>query len=168
MTIRNAVRSSRRTRRGLLDLTRKTITPALVLKPCAYVRDRLRYPPPLQIAMQSFPINYLALLVAAVVRTVIGAVWYSPALFGGSWIALVGCTEQAMRARLPRALIVDLIGNFVMAFVLVHAVHYAGAVGVGQGAAVAFFNWLGFVAVATLFDVNFAGRPFRLFAINNG
>jgi hypothetical protein len=118
--------------------------------------------------MQTFPINYAALAVAALLRTIIGAVWYSPALFGASWIALVGCTEAEMKARVPRALVVDVIGNFVMAFVLVHASHYAGAAGIGQGMGVAFFNWIGFVAVATLFDVNFAGRPFKLFAINNG
>ena len=118
--------------------------------------------------MQTFPINYAALAAAAILRTILGMVWYSPAAFGRPWIALVGCTSEDMRARLPRALVVDLIGNFVMAFVLVHATHYAGAAGIGPGAAVAFFNWIGFVAVATLFDVNFAGRPFKLFLINNG
>jgi hypothetical protein len=52
--------------------------------------------------------------------------------------------------------------------VLVHAVHYAGATGAAQGAAVGFFNWVGLVMVATLFSVTFEGRPFKLFAINNG
>jgi len=118
--------------------------------------------------VQQFPINVLALLVAAVVRTIIGAIWYSPALFGAPWMALVQCTEADMKRRMPRALIVDLVGNFIMAFVLVHAVHYAGATSLPQGIAVGFFNWIGFVAVATLFSVNFEGRPFKLFAINNG
>jgi Protein of unknown function (DUF1761) len=55
-----------------------------------------------------------------------------------------------------------------MAFVLVHAVHYAGAHNWAQGAAVGFFNWLGFVAVATLGSVTFGNRPPRLYLINNG
>jgi hypothetical protein len=118
--------------------------------------------------MQEFPINYPALLVAAIGRTVIGAIWYSPMAFGPSWMQLVGCTERDMKARMPRALVLDLIGNVLMAFVLVHAVHYAGAMRVAQGAAVGLFNWLGFVMVATLFGVTFEGRPFKLFAINNG
>ena len=67
-----------------------------------------------------------------------------------------------------KALIPDVIGSFVMAFVLVHAVHYAGAHGIGQGAAVGFFNWLGFVAVATLGMVTFEKRPLKLYLINNG
>jgi hypothetical protein len=118
--------------------------------------------------VQEFPIKYVALLVAAIARTVIGAVWYSPALFGAPWMALVQCSEAEMKRRMPRALPLDLVGNFIMAFVLVHAVHYAGAATLGQGAAVGFFNWIGFVAVATFFSVTFEGRPFKLFAINNG
>jgi hypothetical protein len=56
-----------------------------------------------------------------------------------------------------------------MAFVLVHAVHYAGAShDWAQGAAVGFFNWLGFVAVATLGSVTFEKRPLKLYFINNG
>ena len=118
--------------------------------------------------MQTFPINYAALAVAAAIRTVLGMVWFSPLLFGAAWIRLVGCTETDMKRRLPKALVIDLLANFVMAFVLVHAVHYAGATGAAQGAAVGFFNWVGLVMVATLFSVTFEGRPFKLFAINNG
>ena len=55
-----------------------------------------------------------------------------------------------------------------MAFVLVHAVRYAGATTAAQRAAVAFLNWLGFVFVATFMPVLYEGRPFKLFLINNG
>jgi hypothetical protein len=34
--------------------------------------------------------------------------------------------------------------------------------------AVGFFNWLGFVAVATLGSVTFEKRPLQLYLINNG
>ena len=37
-----------------------------------------------------------------------------------------------------------------------------------QGAAVGFFNWLGFVVVATLGSVTFEKRPLQLYLINNG
>jgi len=43
-----------------------------------------------------------------------------------------------------------------------------GAQGWAQGAAVGFFNWLGFVAVATLGSVTFEKRPLALYLINNG
>src|SRR5258708_34989870 len=93
--------------------------------------------------MQPFPINYLALLVATIVKVVIGMLWYSPLLFGRAWMRLVGCEPEEMKSRMPKAMVVDLVATFVLAFVLVHAVHYAGATGAGQGAAVRFFYWLG-------------------------
>jgi hypothetical protein len=118
--------------------------------------------------MQTFPINFLALFVAAIVKSIIGMIWFSPPLFGARWIKYVQCSPEELKRGMPKALIVDVIGNFIMAFVLVHATHYAGAATAGQGAAVGFFNWLGFVAVATLFSVTFEKRPLALWAINNG
>ena len=93
--------------------------------------------------MQHFPINYVALLVAAVARFIVGGIWYSPALFGKPWQGLTHCTPEEMKARLPKIIPADLITSYIMAFVLVHAMHYAGATSAAQGAAVGFFNWLG-------------------------
>lgn len=118
--------------------------------------------------MQSFPINYLALLVATLVRMVVGALWYSPPLFVKPWLAMVGQTPEEMKAGMGKNIVTDLIGSFIMAFVLDHAVHYASATTIGQGIAVGFFNWLGFIAVVTLSAVNYEKRPFMLWVINNG
>jgi hypothetical protein len=73
-----------------------------------------------------------------------------------------------MNARMPMLLVVDFLGALVMAFVLVHAVHYAGAVGITQGAVVGFFIWLGFVATVTLGITLYEKKPFALFVITNG
>src|ERR1700676_2626839 len=109
--------------------------------------------------MQEFPINYLALIVATIVKIALGALWYSPVLFGKTWQALTGRTDAEIKAAMPKAMVVDLIGSFIMAFVLVHAVHYAGAQGIGQGAAVGFFNWLGFVAMISLSATIYEHKP---------
>jgi len=93
---------------------------------------------------------------------------YSPALFGPSWCKLTGVSEAEMKASLVQALIPEVIGSALMAFVLVHAVHYTGAHNWAQGAAVGFFNWLGFVAVATLDSVMFQKRPWQFYLIQNG
>jgi Protein of unknown function (DUF1761) len=68
----------------------------------------------------------------------------------------------------PRAIAVDLIGSLLMAFVLEHAVIYAGATMLATGAAVGMFNWLGFVAVILMGMVVYEQRPLRLFFINGG
>jgi hypothetical protein len=39
-------------------------------------------------------INYLAVLVAALVSMVIGGLWYSPLLFGNIWMKLSGITQK--------------------------------------------------------------------------
>ena len=58
--------------------------------------------------------------------------------------------------------------NFIMAFVLLHAVRYAGAVNGWQGPAVGFFNWLGFVGMVSVGSVTFDQRPRKLMTINGG
>jgi Protein of unknown function (DUF1761) len=118
--------------------------------------------------MREISVDYWAVLVAAIVRIALGALWYSPFLFAKSWQELAGISKLEMKARLPKALIVDIIGSVVMAFVLVHAIRYAGAATIAQGAVVGFFNWLGFIAVTMLGLVFYENRPFKLFLINNG
>jgi hypothetical protein len=67
-----------------------------------------------------------------------------------------------------RALVVDVVGSLLMAFVLAHAVGYAEATTVLQGLAVGFFLWLGVVAVVTIHTVTYERRPLTLFALHNG
>jgi len=118
--------------------------------------------------MHEIAINYLAVVAAALAKIVLGAVWYSPVAFVRPWMEMVGVTDAQMKTRMPTALAVDVIGSLIMAFVLAHAVGYAGAATIATGAAVGFFNWLGLVAIATIASVTYEGRPLRYFLINNG
>jgi len=117
--------------------------------------------------VQEFPINWLAVLVAAIVKFVIGAIWYSPVAFGPRWGRLTGCSPEGGMQGLGKAMAVDFVAGLVMAFVLLHAVHYAGALTLGTGAAVGFFNWLGFIGATTLAAAFFEKRPLQLWLINN-
>ena len=118
--------------------------------------------------MQPFPINYLALVVATIAKGAIGFLWYSPFLFLKPWLALSRETQDGMKQGMAKALTIETVGNFVMAFVLVHAVHYAGATTAPLGAAVGFFNWLGFVLTIGLASYAYEHRPLKLVAINSG
>lgn len=69
---------------------------------------------------------------------------------------------------MAKSLAIWIVGAFVMAFVLVHAVRYAGATGPAQGAAVGFFNWLGFVLVVMLEEYAATKYQFKLVAIKSG
>jgi hypothetical protein len=118
--------------------------------------------------MQPFPINYLALVVATLAKGAIGWLWFSPLLFLKAWMQLTGVNEAQMKGGMGKALVVETLCNFVMAFVLVHAVHYAGAHGALEGAAVGFFNWLGFVLAVALSAALYERRPLKLVAITSG
>lgn len=118
--------------------------------------------------MQSIPLNWWAIIVAAAVKFVIGMAWYSPAMFARQWMALLGLTEADFRARMVPALIAEVVCDLLAAFILYHAVVYAGASTILQGAAVGFLNWLGFVFTFSIGQVYYEGRPWRLWAINNG
>ena len=118
--------------------------------------------------MEPLSINWLALIVAVVAKQAIGALWFSPLLFARPWSRATGIRYADMQAGLAKALIPDVIGSGLMAFVLGQAEHYAGAHGVLPGALVGFWCWLGFAAVATLPSVTFERRPSALYLINNG
>src|SRR5579862_5806377 len=97
--------------------------------------------------MHPIPINWLAFAAAVVARVAIGMAWYSPIAFGKAFAQLTGRTPQEIRAGLPLSILSDVIGALVMAFILAHAVYYAGAQTWLYGAIVGLFNWLGFVVV---------------------
>ena len=118
--------------------------------------------------MRDIPIDSFAILGAAVAKMVIGALWYSPLLFLKAWLELSGVTESQMKRGMARALAVDAVGSFIMAYVFFHAIRYAEATTALQGMALGFWNWAGFVAVVTIGTVTYEGKPFQLFLLNNG
>jgi hypothetical protein len=118
--------------------------------------------------MQQIPINWLAVIVAAIIRMAVGTVWYSPALFVKPWQALTGVTPESMKAGLGRAIAIDAVMSLIMAFILLHAVTYAGATNLFTGAAVGALNWLGFIATTFIGLWVYENRPLKLISINLG
>ncbi len=118
-------------------------------------------------SMQPVHVNIAAFVVAVVIKQALGALWFSPVMFGPSWMQLTGCSEDKMKRGMAKGLAIDVVGGLVMAFVLLHAVVYAGATSVAQGIGVGFANWIGLAAVATLPMVTFEQRPVKLWLIYN-
>ena len=118
--------------------------------------------------MQPIAINLLALAACVVVRFIVGGLWFSPPLFLKAWQSETGVGNEAMKARMPMAMASDLIGSILMAFILAHAVRYAGASTPATGAEVGALAWLGFIAVTTFARVSYEGSSLRLFSISSG
>ena len=117
--------------------------------------------------MPSVDLNYMAIVAAAVVNMVVGAVWYSPALFAKQWAALTGRKMNEM-GNGAQGYVLTAIGALVQAWILSHIVSYAGADTAVKGAMVGFWLWVGFVAITQGVNMVFAGTRKKLWAINTG
>lgn len=114
------------------------------------------------------PINWLAVLVAAIIRMAIGFAWYSPPLFLKPWQAVSGITPESMRAGLGKAMLVDVIGSLIMAFALANIIVGANITDWLNGALAGFWVWLGFMATLMVSLWGYENRSIKLIAINLG
>jgi hypothetical protein len=112
-------------------------------------------------------INWLAVIVAAIVKFAIGAAWYQP-LFGKRWRELMKVPEGAIADGLAQAMIVGFVGDLVMAYILARFIGHYGDTGIGGGLLVAFMAWLGFVATLMAGQIYYERKPGELVAINAG
>jgi hypothetical protein len=117
--------------------------------------------------MNPVEINYLAVLLGAVANMVIGALWYSPLMFANQWLALIGKKKEDIKGAGPAYAKVA-VSALLMSYVVAHFVDLVDAVTLSEGLQLGFWAWLGFVATTTFADVIFAGKPWKLWAINNG
>ena len=114
-------------------------------------------------------LNYLAIIVCGVILWLLGAVWYSPALFAKPWMAIIGINKDATKgSSMIAGMIASFICDLVLAFILAHFVIWTQAATFGWGAVVGFIVWTGFIAAPNLPQGIYEGRPFKLFAINSG
>jgi hypothetical protein len=116
-------------------------------------------------------VNYIAVLVASVAAYILGALWYSPVLFGKQWMKLMKLTpkdlEKAKVKGMGKSYFLGFIGAFVMAWVVAYFVGLLGITNALAGLVLGFWLWLGFVAVTTLDGVLWAGMPWTLWILNN-
>jgi hypothetical protein len=113
--------------------------------------------------------NYLALLVSALILWVLGAAWYSPALFAKHWMAELGIRKDAVnRKSMVPGMIASFICDLILAFVLAHVLGWAGVTTVGRGVFVGILMWMGFFVAPALPQGIYENRSLKLFAINAG
>ncbi|MGB2867306.1 MAG: DUF1761 domain-containing protein [Bacteroidota bacterium] len=114
--------------------------------------------------MGDMQINYLAVLVSAVVSMVIGGLWYSPVLFGKQWMALMGMPEKPPENFNPaplyaQAFVASLVCYYVLARLIVATGHTTAMEGLISG----FWVWLGFIATVQFTGNLFSMKPIKLF-----
>ena len=114
-------------------------------------------------------VNMWAVLVSAVASFVLGAVWYSPFVFGKTYTRLMGWSHETMEHHKKGAVkgyVITFISSLVMAYVLSFALDYTVSATITDGLKTAFALWLGFVATVSIGSVLWEGKPFALYLIN--
>jgi hypothetical protein len=120
------------------------------------------------------PINWLAVIAAALSTMVVGFLWYSPILFAKPWMREMGYdpNDKAKTAEMQKsagpAYGASLLAAIVTAFTLALFFALMHVDNLHHGLAVAFHAWLGFVATVQLTGVMFMRQSLRLYAINTG
>lgn len=117
----------------------------------------------------SFDINYAAVLVSAIASTVVGALWYSPLLFGKLWMRLSGFSGAAMpeKSDVAKLYAASFMADIVTAGAVAILINAVNTFTVGEGLSLALLVWLGFVATTTLGTVLWERKPIALYILNN-
>ncbi len=118
--------------------------------------------------MLSSDVNWIAIIVATIVSMVIGAIWYSPALFAKAWMEDTNKKNMDPKAGATTGYVVAVIANLISGYVMARILATADSTTIGAGLMVGFLLWLAFMAGPTLMNYMFEGRPMRLFNINAG
>ena len=122
-------------------------------------------------------VNYLAILVAAVVGWVIGAAWYMS--FAKPWVAAHGRTMEDFKAQADAAkgtsaawlpYVLAFIAELIMAWVLAGLLAHLGSgqTNVWNGIVSALFVWVGFVVTTIAVNNMFGMRKPMLTVIDSG
>ena len=117
-----------------------------------------------------YTMNFWPILVASIVAFAIGALWYSPILFGKEWMALNKMSASDVDAAKAKGVwkmyvsqfVITLISYSVLGFLVVSS----GMWGASNGAFLGFFLWLGFVMPIGASGLFWEKKPFKLVLIN--
>lgn len=119
-------------------------------------------------------VNYVAVVVAAVVSFVIGWAWYSPFGFVKQWLRARGKDPEKVMADMKNMsmpmgkMLAELIATLVVAYVLAHLSVLFGVQGWQSALQLAVWLWLGFQATLLFGQVLWEDMTWQHYAISAG
>jgi hypothetical protein len=119
--------------------------------------------------MPQVHINFLAVIVAAVVAFAIGALWYSPLLFAKKWVEAHGYTEEQvaeMQKGAGKAYAITLVCDILIALAIAVLVGYINMERCVQGLKLGLLVWGGFAFPLGLVANVFSGKRISVFVID--
>ena len=114
-------------------------------------------------------VNYWAILVSAVAAMILGFLWYSPVLFGKTWMKLMKIDEKKINNSKNKGMwklfSVQFFAAFLMIYVLAVILKFNGSATMLDGILTGFWCWLGFIAATMIGMVLWEQKPIKLYAI---
>ncbi len=113
-------------------------------------------------------LNFFAIVVAALVEVVLGAIWFNaPFAFNKQWLAGIGKTaEQVAEDASPVSIISAIVGALITAFILAIFIGWIGIDTWYGGLIVGLMTAIGFSANTAFVKDRFEARPMGLTLIN--
>lgn len=118
--------------------------------------------------------NYLAIIVAAVINVAVGSLWYSPVLFAKPWSKAMGMKAEDFTKNGKKMgagmYVPPFISAIVSAYVLAWFINALNITTATGGLGIGFLGWLGFTTTAQILNswVFSGGKPKELYFINTG
>ncbi|MCB1113028.1 MAG: DUF1761 domain-containing protein [Chlamydiales bacterium] len=114
-----------------------------------------------------FEVNFIAVVVAAVLNIVIGYFWYSPQVFGKMWADAHQYDVETLKSDVSSIVGAFIVG-FVIAWVFGAVLHNYGVFDIWGAMCAGFWFWLGFVATSQFSGVIWAKKPLVAYFIDVG
>lgn len=115
-------------------------------------------------------VNIWAVLLATLSTMVVGAIWYTPRVFGDRWMALAKVDPDQAQQSGATPIVITVIVSFVSAYALailanITHVFYGGSY-LANTALIGVVAWAGFTAARFITHDAFEGRPTALTTMN--
>jgi len=112
-------------------------------------------------------INWLAVIVVAIIYTFIIFFWYYPPIFGNTWLKLVR-KEGVDKSKIVRETIIMVFTSFVSVLILEILMDLTGMHDIISALLISFLVWIGFIAMVAVNQNIFNDRGVKLFFIEYG
>lgn len=118
--------------------------------------------------MPDSTLNLVPVVIAGVINMMLGALWYSPLVFGKLWMRAMGKTEEELKQELSLTkmaftYVVNTIASLLFAYVLAHLIKFSQTHTFSQGVMIGFWVWLGFVVTTVIPGYMYESKPKMLY-----
>lgn len=112
--------------------------------------------------------NIGAIIFTVFLQQILGALWYSPYLFGNKWLTLIGKDIETLKASGATPYIVSIVAYLIICIVFIFILHSTNTKKAVPGAKLGFLLWLGFIFPCMAINYTFQGQPVDLLLIDSG